>query len=105
SSCAFLGAEDGPVLAVIAQITPWKAQDDAIRIAQILRSEHPGLRLLLVGSTKFDSAATRYDNSAYLESLRRLAAAGPDEGLVSFLGERDDIPEILRAVDLLLVPS
>lgn len=99
-----LGAGDGPVLAVIAQITPWKAQDDAIRIAQLLRSEHPGLRLLLVGSTKFDSAATRHDNSSYLDSLRRLAGAGPEE-LVIFLGEREDIPEILRAVDLLLVPS
>ena len=95
----------GPVLAVVAQVTPWKGQDDAIRIADSLRGKHPGLQLLLVGSAKFDSAATRYDNNAYLKILHREAA---DLGLtdsVRFLGERDDVPELLRAVDLLLVPS
>jgi glycosyltransferase involved in cell wall biosynthesis len=102
-----LGLEEnaGPVLAVVAQITPWKAQDDAIRVAGLLRSTHPGVRLLLVGAPKFDSAATRYDNAAYLDSLRRLAAELDIEDAVGFLGERDDVPEVLRAVDLLLVPS
>ena len=98
-------SDEGPVLAVIAQITPWKGQDDAIRVARLLAGSHPTLKLLLIGSTKFDSAATRYDNTAYLASLRRLVA---EEGLtdsVQFLGERDDVPEVLRAVDLLLAPS
>jgi glycosyltransferase involved in cell wall biosynthesis len=96
---------DGPVLAVIAQITPWKGQDDAIQITQELLPAHPGLRLLLVGSPKFDSASTRYDNAAFLESLHSAAAAPPLPRAVRFLGERDDVPEVLPAVDLLLVPS
>ncbi len=100
-----LGADDGPVLAVVAQITPWKGQDDAIRVAAELARAHPGLRLLLVGSPKFDSASTRYDNNAYQEDLRGLVAAAGLDDRVVFLGERDDIPEVLRAVDLLLVPS
>jgi glycosyltransferase involved in cell wall biosynthesis len=95
----------GPVLAVVAQITPWKGQDDAIRIAGKLLASHPDLKLLLVGSPKFDSAATRYDNNAYFESLREQVAEQGIGNSVSFLGERDDIPEVLRAVDLLLVPS
>jgi glycosyltransferase involved in cell wall biosynthesis len=101
-----IGVEgSGPVLAMIAQITPWKGQADAIRIAELLSSSHPGLRLVLVGSAKFDSAATRYDNRAYLASLeRQVEAAGLSERVV-FLGERDDIPQILRAADLLLAPS
>ena len=90
---------------MIAQITPWKGQDDAIRIARHLARTHPGLQLLLVGSTKFDSAATRYDNTAYLDSLRRQVDASELADTVRFLGERDDIPELLRAVDLLLAPS
>jgi glycosyltransferase involved in cell wall biosynthesis len=97
--------EQGPVLAVIAQITPWKGQDDAIRVAQELVRSHPRLQLLLVGSPKFDSAATRYDNNVYLEELRRQVAEQGLTDSVCFLGERDDIPEVLRAVDLLLVPS
>jgi glycosyltransferase involved in cell wall biosynthesis len=96
---------DGPVLAVVAQITPWKGQDDAIRIAAALCDRHPGLRLLLVGSTVFDNAATRHDNSAYLEGLRCLAAELGVADRVSFLGGRDDVPEVLAAVDLLLAPS
>jgi L-malate glycosyltransferase len=101
-----LGLEgEGPVLAVVAQITPWKGQDDAISIAAELRRHHPGLRLLLVGTTKFDSAATRYDNRAFLVGLHRQVAELGLEECVNFLGERDDVAEILAAVDLLLVPS
>lgn len=98
-------SEGGPVLAVIAQITPWKGQDDAIRALSALGSAHPGAQLLLVGSAKFDSAATRYDNRAYLDSLQREVAERGLTGRVHFLGERDDVPEVLAAVDLLLVPS
>ena len=97
--------EAAPVLAVIAQITPWKAQDDAIRIAAELHRRHPRLRLLLVGSTRFDSAATRHDNAAYLSSLQRLVRELGLDGCVEFLGQREDVAEVLRAVDLLLAPS
>jgi L-malate glycosyltransferase len=92
-------------LAVVAQITPWKAQDDAIRIVRELLPSHPDLQLLLVGSAKFDSAATRYDNAAYLRSLKQLVAELELTESVRFLGERDDVPAVLSAVDLLLVPS
>jgi glycosyltransferase involved in cell wall biosynthesis len=97
--------ERAVVLAMVAQITPWKAQDDAIRIVAGLASRVPELRLLIVGSPKFASASTRFDNTAYLERLEAMVA---DEGLqevVRFLGERDDVAEILRASDLLLAPS
>lgn len=96
---------DGPALAVIAQVTPWKGQDTAIRIAAGLRRRHPELRLLLVGSAKFDSPSTRHDNSSYLAGLHRQVAAAGLGDAVSFLGERDDLPEILAALDLVLVPS
>ena len=94
-----------PVLGVIAQIAPWKGQDDAIRSAAALRSAWPDLRLLLVGDVKFTSKATRYDNRNYALSLRRLGEDLALNGTVQFLGERDDVPLILRALDLLLVPS
>lgn len=96
---------DAPALAVIAQVTPWKGQDAAIRIVAGLRRTHPDLRLLLVGSPKFDSPSTRHDNASYLAGLRRQVAAAGLGGAVSFLGERDDLPQILAALDLVLVPS
>jgi L-malate glycosyltransferase len=94
-----------PVLGVVAQITPWKAQDDAIRIAAELRRDHPDVRLLIVGSAKFVSKATRFDNMRYLRELEHLARSLGLEDNVAFLGERDDIPEILRCLDVVLVPS
>lgn len=93
-----------PVLAVVAQITPWKGQDVAIAALAALRREHPDATLLLIGAVKFDAAATRFDNRAYLARLERQAAP-LGEGAVRFLGERDDVPDLLAAVDLLLVPS
>jgi glycosyltransferase involved in cell wall biosynthesis len=103
---ASLGIGDSTVvLAVIAQLTPWKAQDDAVRAVAQLKETHPDLRLLLVGSAKFVSEATRYDNRAYVASLERLIAGLGMEQDVVFLGERDDVPDILRASDVVLVPS
>jgi glycosyltransferase involved in cell wall biosynthesis len=54
---------------------------------------------------KFRSGSTRYDNDAYMASLHRLVEQLDLGDHVRFLGEREDVPDILRALDLLLVPS
>ena len=100
-----LGLGPGPVLAVVAQITPWKGQDDAVEMLAALSPRHPDAQLLLVGSVKFDSGATRHDNAAYLDGLRRRIADLGLERRVRLLGQRDDVPQILAATDLLLAPS
>jgi glycosyltransferase involved in cell wall biosynthesis len=93
------------VLAVVAQMTPWKGQDDAVRILTHLKRTHPDVRLLLVGSATFAGRATRYDNQAYVRRLHALIDSHGVRREVVFLGERADVPAVLRAVDLLLVPS
>src|SRR5207244_4255122 len=60
---------------------------------------------LVVGEPTFTSGATRYRNEAYDESLRQLAAELGVSESVSFLGGREDVPEIVRSLDVLLVPS
>ena len=47
----------------------------------------------------------RYDNHAYLESLHRLVDELALEDSVHFLGQRGDVPGILRELDLSLLPS
>ena len=100
--------EDGarPVLlGVVAQITPWKGQDTAIEALRLLLTDGVDAQLLLVGAAKFVAAATRFDNEDYVARLRELIER---EGLlehVSWLGERDDVAEIVRALDVLLLPS
>ena len=103
---AALGARpDEVLLGVVAQITPWKAQDDAIRTLHLLAERGRPARLLLAGTTKFVSRATRFDNLDYVEGLRRLVSELGVEERVDFLGERDDVPAVLRALDTLLMPS
>jgi glycosyltransferase involved in cell wall biosynthesis len=99
-----LGCEE-VVLAVVGQITPWKGQDLAVRVAGALSGFDRPVTLLIVGSPKFVSSGTRYDNLAYAEHLHRLVASLHLEESVSFLGEREDVPAILAASDLLLAPS
>ncbi len=94
-----------PVLGVVAQITPWKGQIDAVRMLGRLDESHADATLLLAGSPKFTSAATRYDNLAYLAEIRREIAAHGLQQRVRLLGEREDVPEVMRALDVLLVPS
>ncbi len=97
--------DDDKVLALVGQITPWKGQEDAIRALARVREEHPTAILLLVGEAKFVARATRYDNRAYLHRLHELTARLGLGNAVRFLGEREDVPEILRACDVALLPS
>lgn len=92
-------------LGVVAQLTPWKGQDDAIAALALVRQRHPQTRLVLVGEAKFVARDTRLDNKAFESSLvQRARELGVLEA-VTFLGERDDIPELIHALDVLLVPS
>lgn len=98
-------APDARLLTVVAQITPWKGQDAAIRTLAGLRGHGHDAHLALVGSAKFVDKATRYDNEAYLQGLSTLANDLGVSAQVSFLGEREDVPAIMAAADLLLMPS
>lgn len=100
-----LGLESEPVLAVLAQLTPWKGQDDAIRILAQVRKKLPGAQLALIGEVKFSGPSTRHDNVKYAGSLLNLAKSLGVEHAVHFLGERDDAIDLLPAVDALLAPS
>jgi L-malate glycosyltransferase len=103
---AHLGLDDSIVaLGVVAQLTPWKGQEEAVRALALLRREVPNVRLLLAGSAKFVARATRFDNPTYVRGLHELVRELSLEEHVVFLGEREDVPELMRALDVLLVPS
>jgi L-malate glycosyltransferase len=93
------------LLGVVAQVTPWKGQDTAIAALAQLCREGVDAHLLLIGSAKFLASATRFDNERYVAHLRELIAAAGLEDRVSWMGEREDVPELMRALDMLLLPS
>jgi glycosyltransferase involved in cell wall biosynthesis len=98
-------APDAALLGQVAQITPWKGQATAVRALAELRRGGVDAHLLLVGHVAFGAKGVRYDNHAYLRELERLVAELGLAGSVHFLGQRSDVPEILRALDLHLLPS
>jgi glycosyltransferase involved in cell wall biosynthesis len=96
---------DVRLIGQIAQITPWKAQDVSIRALAELRSGGHDVHLLLIGQVAFGGKRVRYDNHAFLDSLERLVDELGVRHAVHFLGQRDDVPELMRALDLSLLPS
>lgn len=102
---AAISLRGAPLLAIVGQISPWKGQDTAILALSEIHHEYPDAHLLIVGEVKFDTSATRFDNRGYAAGLHRLVK---DLGLVDaveFVGERDDVPEIMSSADVVLVPS
>ncbi len=99
------GSPDGLLLGVVAQLTPWKGQDIAIRALAALATEGLDARLLLVGTARFVASATRYDNEAHVRDLRELADGLGVGDRVLWLGEREDVAELIGALDMLLLPS
>jgi glycosyltransferase involved in cell wall biosynthesis len=93
------------VLVVVAQLTPWKGQDDAIRALAELRRRGRDVTLLLTGSVIFSGGGTNFDNVAYARGLHQLADELGVSDRVRFLGERADVPAVLDAADIALLPS
>jgi glycosyltransferase involved in cell wall biosynthesis len=103
---ARLGIADSiPLAGVVGQLTPWKGQDDAIRSLAVARRSVPGAALVIAGSAKFAGAATRFDNAAFAQTLPPLTRRFGVGDAVTMLGEVDDVPGVLAALDVLLVPS
>jgi glycosyltransferase involved in cell wall biosynthesis len=98
-------ARDATLVGLIAQITPWKGQDVAIKALGLLRERRPNARLLIVGEAKFVGKAARYDNRSFEAWLYRLVRSQQLESRVEFWGEREDVPTVIRALDVLVAPS
>jgi glycosyltransferase involved in cell wall biosynthesis len=99
------GREGRLLLGVVAQLSPWKGQDTAIEALGLLVGDGLDAHLLLVGSAKFVARSTRFDNTDYVAALRELVAREGLQERVRWLGEREDVPQLIGAMDVLLLPS
>lgn len=87
-----IGPED-PVVGCVTLLRPQKAIDVLIRAAALLAPEVPGLRVLVTGDGP---------DQERLEAL--IAELGVGE-VVTLLGLRDDVPDLLAAVDIAVSSS
>ncbi len=90
-----LGLEGKPVVGLFSRISPWKGQH--ILLEAML--ELPDVHVVLVGAALFDA------DKAYEEGIHNFVK---DNGLgerVTFLGFRDDIPVLMKMVDVVVHTS
>jgi L-malate glycosyltransferase len=96
---------EAPILGIVGQITPWKSQHTVIKAMPKVLEAFPNAQLLIVGEPRFVGPSTRYDNRAYRAELEATVDELGLASAVHFLGHRDDVPVIMRALDLMLLPS
>jgi glycosyltransferase involved in cell wall biosynthesis len=81
------------VIGSVARLTPWKGQDVLLRAFAMVVADFPEAALVLVGTPLFGS--DRFE--------RRLRALAVELGVadrVIFAGFRDDLPQVLAALDV-----
>lgn len=83
-------------LTFVGNLLERKRPDWVLRAAAILQARHP-LEVVLIGAP--------LGPEQYLSSLRELATLVPEPEHVHLLGGRNDIADLLRASDLLTLPS
>ncbi|MCE9672338.1 glycosyltransferase [Myxococcus stipitatus] len=96
---AELGAGEGNVVIVcVSRMEEWKGHRLLLEALGRMREER-GWRAWLVGG------AQREEEQRYVEGLRAQARALGLEGRVRFLGQRSDVPMLLRAADVHCQPN
>jgi glycosyltransferase involved in cell wall biosynthesis len=88
-----------PLIGIVGNLTPGKGQLELINAFQSVLKRIPNAALLIIGSDMFNRA------DGYRERLLITARTLGILDRVKFLGQRDDVPAIMRSLDLLVLNS
>jgi len=91
-------APEHVAIAIVGRLTPWKGHRELLRAFAEVAREAPNARLLVVGEVAF------WEDS-YGPELHELARTLGVSDLVSWLGFRRDVPDVLAASDVFALPS
>lgn len=91
--------ERAPVIGMIGRLTPAKGQLEMLKLFPRVLDQLPEAKLLIAGAPAFNN------EHEYLELLKRTITEMNLSDRVRMLGSRDDIADILQALDLLVVNS
>lgn len=98
---AYLGVPlDAPLIVDVGSWVPWKRHELFLEALGQVRKQLPDAIGMLVGSDLFRQNASYAD---FLEARAHSAGLGEDALLV--LQQRDDVPDLLAAADVLVSPS
>ena len=90
--------EDKVIVGMIGRINPWKGQLFFLEIAEKIAAKHPNTHFVFVGDP-----FPGYE--PILEELRQGIINKRMEDRVTYLGFRDDIPRVMNALDIFVLPS
>ncbi len=90
--------EGTPLVGMVAHLTPWKGHADFLRIARAVTLQVPGVRFLVSGGPIYETEG----HAGYEASLRLLAGELGIADRVKFLGNREDVHDIMAALDVLV---
>lgn len=88
----------GPVIGLIGRISPWKGQHVFVRAASIILKRFPDARFQIIGSSLFNE-------TDYEHRVRELVVCLGLSKSVAFLGFREDIPQIISGLSILVHAS
>ncbi len=97
--CQFDLSESDFVVGIVGLLTPRKGQLGLIHSFARVVKDVPNARLLIVGSPVFNK------DHEYADELKRTVSRLGLDDRVSFIGPRNDIPDIMQSIDLLVVNS
>lgn len=89
---------DAPLVVVVSRLTRLKGLEQLIEATALLRERHPDARVLIVGETA-------PSETAYLAELQGRAEQHRVSDRVIFMGLRSDVPALLAAADVSVMPS
>jgi glycosyltransferase involved in cell wall biosynthesis len=89
---------DVPLVGMVAHLTPWKGHALFLEIACVVAETLPRARFVVVGGSIYETDG----HVGCAEALVRQATVLGLSDRVIFLGVRDDIPEILAGLDVLI---
>jgi glycosyltransferase involved in cell wall biosynthesis len=87
-----------PLVGVVGRVSAWKGQDYFLEVARRVLATHPAARFAIVGDT-FDA------RSPLVQELKARASRLGLKDAVVFAGYRSDIPAVLDALDVFVLPS
>jgi len=97
---AELALGKGPVIAMVGLLVAWKGVDDYLRAMARVRQRFPQAQGIIVGDVLHE-----HSGRAYKQYLQRLVQELGLEKEIIFTGFRNDVPDILREIDVLVLAS
>jgi len=90
--------EEVPLVGCVAHLTPWKGHELFLTIARAVTDAVPKAHFVIAGGAIYETDG----HNGYLEVLRQRTVELGLSDRVTFLGARDDVPEILASLDVLV---